>query len=171
MIKFTCISLLLILSCTKNTTISTDIGEGIEIYLTKIPMTNDYTINYSKINLDTLSLLETPLLLYDDIKTYEKSSHMLSLNISSEKLNVPITSVYGRMFVVTLNKVPIYCGFKWPLISSATCSYVFIVDPLEEVDGLESNQIQIQFTNPKFTDPRSDPRILDRLRKDGKLIE
>jgi hypothetical protein len=163
---------LLFLDCSKNSTVSGwDIGEGFEIYITKTPLSNDYSVDYSKLNLDTIALQDIPILRYDDLKSYEKSGHKLTLNISSDKLKVDNTGVYGRMFVVTIDKTAIYCGFKWPLTSSATCSYVSILDPYAEIDGLKSNEILIQYNNPNLADPRLDSRILDRLRKDGKLIE
>ncbi len=161
----------LFLNCTKNTTLkSWEIGEGIEIYLTKTPKTNDYSIDYINLKLDTIVLEGLPILRYNDIISYKKSSHTMTLNINSDEVDSGIKSVFGRMFIITVDKKPIYCGFMWPLTSSATCSHVYILEKLVGTDG-NKNEITINFTNPTDPDPRSDVRIIDRLKKDEKLTE
>jgi hypothetical protein len=161
----------LFFNCTKNATSkSWNIGEGVEIYLTKIPKTNDYSIDYINLKLDTIALEGLPIIRYNDIKSYKKSAHTITLNINSDEVNSDIKSVFGRMFIITVDKKPIYCGFMWPLTSSATCSHVFILEKLVGADG-NKNEITINFTNPSYPDPRSDVRIIDRLKKDEKLTE
>jgi hypothetical protein len=161
----------IVLGCTDTSSnLSTEIGEGIEIYLTKSAKANDYNIDYDKLRLDTFTLQDIPVLKYGDIIKYNPSSHTMTLRFSSDNLEVDIRSVYGSMFIVTLDKKPIYCGFFWPLISSATCSHVFILENWPDPDGKFSKKIIFNFSNISSQDPRNDARIIERLKKDGKLI-
>jgi hypothetical protein len=165
---FLIFSSILQLGCNK-TTNSAEIGEGMEIYLTKSPKTNDYSIDYNKLKIDTIELDPLPIIKYNEITSYSKASHTMKLSINTDEVKSDIKSVYGRMFILTLDKKPIYCGFMWPLVSSATCSHVFIFDKLVGPNG-EKNIMKIKFTNPTYFDPRSNSKLMSRLRDDNKLI-
>jgi hypothetical protein len=74
-------------------------------------------------------------------------------------------SVYGHMFIVTVDKERIYCGFFRPLLSSAMLDWV-IID--EAIDG-KSKNLPVYFINADpEKDPRADSRIVERLTKDRK---
>jgi hypothetical protein len=69
------IFIILSAGCSKNVQ-QTDwkIGEGIEFYLTEIPVSHSYLVDYSKLDLDLIPLEGTPLIRYNDIKNYFKKT-------------------------------------------------------------------------------------------------
>jgi hypothetical protein len=160
---------LLIVSCENTNDIKVGVGEEFEIYLSKTPYSYSLQKNYSTMNLDTVALLEDPILRYKDLSSYNTLSHKLTLAISHDSLKIGKAGVYGRMFVVTIDKKPIYCGFKWPVISSIPCNWVYIEEPYKELDNLKDNEIVISFNNQLYPDPRVDKRIIERLKKDRKI--
>jgi len=160
---------LLITSCEKdNNYNSFDLGEGFEIYMTVTPFTHDLEMDYSTVDFDTIVLSDTPILRYNDLKRYDTLNHKLTLGISHDSLKIGNASVYGQMFAVTIDKEPIYCGFKWPVISSIPCNWVFIEEPYYNLDSLDDKEIVIRFISQQYADPRLDNRIIDRLKEDGK---
>ncbi|MFH0761938.1 MAG: hypothetical protein V2A67_10590 [Bacteroidota bacterium] len=146
-----------------------DVGEGFEIYLTVTPYSDNLSIDYSQVDLDTFLLQDTPILRYNDLLKYDTITHTLTLGISHDSLEVGNASVYGRMFMVTVDSKPIYCGFKWPVYSSVAPNWVFIEEPFEALDSLNDNEIIIKFMSDELTDPRLDKRIVDKLKADGKI--
>jgi hypothetical protein len=146
-----------------------EIGEGFEIYLTEIPYSHNLYMDYSTIDFDTILISEKPILRYNDLLKYNKYTHKLTLKISHDSLKIGDAGVYGRMVVITIDKNPIYCGFKWPVVSSVPCNWVFIEEPYYELDNLNDNELIISFSSEHYTDPRLDNRIIDRLMHDGKI--
>ena len=161
---------LCLLSCQKeDTEVTVGIGHGIEIYLTETPYTAQLDTDYSTLDFDTILLSDMPILRYHDIKRYDTLTHIVTLRISHDRLNIGEAGVYGRMFVVTVDREPIYCGFKWPVISSVACNWVSIQEPFVELDQLRFNEIAISFISQGLADPRMDRRIINRLIADGKM--
>jgi len=160
---------LFMVSCTKQDDDKVEIGKGFEIYLTVKPYSHNFKKNYSILNFDTILLPDTPILFYKDLIKYDTANHKLTLDISNDSLKISESGIYGRMFVVTIDKKPIYCGFKWPVISSIPCGWVFIEEPYEILDNLNENEIVISFVSKKYSDPRLDKRIINRLESDGKI--
>ena len=158
---------LLLASCEKKT--DYEIGEGIEIYLTTAPYTFHYQIDYSAVDFDTVELHDTPMLRYNNILKYDTLINKMTLGISHDSLQLGDAGVYGRMFVVTVDKQPVYCGFKWRVISSVACNWIFIEEPYPELDGLYDDEIKILFGSNQKPDPRMDRRIIDRLKADEKI--
>jgi hypothetical protein len=159
--------LMAVVSCTKDN--KYDVGEGFEIYLTVTPYSDNLSIDYSKVDLDTFLLQDTPILRYNDLLRYDTLTHTLTLNVSHDSLDIGNAGVYGRMFMVTIDSEPIYCGFNWPVLSSVMCNWVFIEEPFAELDNLNDNEIVITFVSNEYADPRMDNRIINRLRADGKI--
>jgi hypothetical protein len=165
-----CLLSLLILageSCTKNN--NYEIGEGFEIYLTVTPYADNLYLDYSTVDFDTVQLEEIPILRYNDLVSYDTLTHKLTLEIPHDSLKIGDAGVYGRMFVVTVDSDPIYCGFKWPVFSSVMCNWVFIEQPFTDLDTLTDNEIVISYVSNEYPDPRLDKRIVDRLKADGKI--
>jgi hypothetical protein len=160
---------LFIISCKKNDEMRFEIGEGFEIYLTIKPFSHNLSMDYSKVDFDTILLYDTPILQYNDLINYDTIAHKLTLGINHDSLRIGDSGVYGRMFVVTIDKNPIYCGFKWPIISSVPCNWVFIEEPYRELDNLKDHEIVISFSSEEYPDPRNDKRIINRLLQDGKI--
>jgi len=159
---------LLITSCNNTNDINVGVGKGLEMYLTQIPYSTNPGSNYISMNLDTVALLAEPMLRYKDILSYDTLSHKFTLAISHDSLNIGATRMSGRMFIVTIDKKPIYCGFKWSVISSIPCNWVFIEEPYESLDHLKDNEIVMSFSN-QYPDPRNDKRIIDLLKMDKKI--
>ncbi len=160
---------LLACSCEKDNNSYYNIGEGIEIYRTQTPYYANLDQDYSQVDFDTILLENTPMLRYNHLLTYDTASHTLTLDISHDSLMIGDASLYGRMFVLTIDKEPVYCGFYWLLISSIPCPWVFIEEPYYELDGLADNEIRIQFNATRYSDPRLDSRLVERLKKDHKI--
>lgn len=161
---------LITVSCEKNNNDNkVEIGKGFEIYLTVEPYAHNLYQDYGNIDFDTVLLSDKPILRYNDLKTYDTIVHKLTLNISHDSLKIGAAGVYGQMFVVTIDKDPVYCGFKWPVISSVPCNWVYIEEPYQELDGLNDNELIISFSSEQYTDPRLDKRITDRLKADKKI--
>ncbi len=146
------------------------IGEGVEIYLAKNTNPFDYKIDYAEINLDTIQLQEVPIIRYNHIEKYVLTNHVAKLNVPAESINKFKPHVYGHMFVVTVNKQRVYCGFIFPSNSSAVPQWVMISEPMEAEK--KENKLAIHFIHQQQNlDPRSDNRIINRLRADGKLAK
>ncbi|MGD9993289.1 MAG: hypothetical protein AB7S69_08315 [Salinivirgaceae bacterium] len=156
-------------SCDKDNNSDFNLGEGIEIYRTQTPYYANLDQDYSQVDFDTILLENTPVLRYNHLLKYDTANHKLTLAVSHDSLKIGVATVYGRMFVLTIDKEPVYCGFYWPLISSIPCPWVFIVEPYYELDGLADNEIMIRFNSQHYSDPRLDSRLLERLKKDNKL--
>jgi hypothetical protein len=159
----------LLLACKKENDNKITTGQGFEIYLTTYPYAHSLNLNYGKVHLDTVALLPDPMLRYEDLLTYDTLTHILTLGKSHDLLNIGNAGVYGRMFVVSIDKEPIYCGFNWPVESSVPCNWVFIEEPYESLDSLKDNEIRISFNSNLYEDPRLDRRIVDRLIRDHKV--
>ena len=159
----------LILSCENNPENDFTLGEGFEMYLTEIPYSHNLYMDYGTIDFDTIVFSKTPILRYNDLIKYDTITHKLTLRISHDSLRIGDAGVYGRMFVVTIDKNPIYCGFKWPVISSVPCNWVYIEEPYIELDNLKDNELILSFSSESYADPRNDKRIVDRLMQDGKI--
>ena len=170
--KLTLITLicLIIISCEKSNDYNKfDLGTGIELYLTVKPYSHNLYKDYGLINFDTILLSDKPFLRYNDLIKYDTITHKLTLGISHDSLKIGDAGVYGRMFVVTIDKKPIYCGFKWPVYSSVPCNWIFIEEPYQSLDNLNDNEIVISFNSSVYKDPRLDKRIVERLKNDGKI--
>lgn len=146
-----------------------NVGSGFEIYLTLTPYSCELDKDYSTWNLDTVALFDAPILRNNDIVSYDTVTHKLTLNITNDSLKLSKSGVYGRMFVVTIDRKPIYCGFKWPAFSSVHCNWVFIPETLENSDQLTDKQVVISFNSAKSADPRLDKRIVNKLKLTKKL--
>ncbi|MCX7985344.1 MAG: hypothetical protein N2662_00195 [Bacteroidales bacterium] len=103
------------------------------------------------------------------MKSYDTISNKLTLNISHDSLKIGDAGIYGRMFVVTVDKEPIYCGFKWPVMSSIPCNWGYIEEPYYDLDGLNDNELVISFSSKQYKDPSHDKRIIDRVKADKKI--
>jgi hypothetical protein len=169
-LTFIALTMLLICSCEKhNETKNFAIGEGFELYLTVKPYIHNLYLDYSTVNFDTILLEDAPFLRYNDVLKYDTLSHKLTLGVNHDSLKIGEAGVYGRMFVATIDRKPIYCGFKWPVYSSVPCNWVFIEEPYQSLDHLNDNEIVISIRSGAANDPRLDRRIVNRLKADGKI--
>ena len=168
---------LLIISCDRNND-DMQLGAGFEIYKVDTTYFHYSNNDYSTLDLDTIALKDTPILRYEDLIKYDTCSHKLTIGISHDSLKITWSSNsdqnFGSMFMVTLDSEPIYCGWFVPGFWSNPCNWVHIEEPIYEFDSLEDNEVVISFRYEserwqKYPDPRLDPRIVERLAKDGKI--
>jgi len=164
---------LVLLSCSDKSNLDAIANSEFEIYLAKNLISYNSSIDYDKINLDTIGLNDMPFLTMSNIESYDTVNHIINLKKSKDNLDFPSPGVYGQMFVVVVDKAPVYCGFFWSIISSVPCNWIFIEDP-NELNGLTDNQIQISAGYPNFShfhgvDPRNNAKIFDVFSQNGKL--
>jgi len=129
------------------------------------------TIEAMAIDIQHITLEDEPVLTVDDIVSYSEEWHEIILLPRAyerfQALKVPVT---GRPFVVCVGNERIYAGAFWTPISSLLFDGVTIWQPL----GGDNRLIRIEFGYPSAgygtgEDPRSDERIMDALRRAGKL--
>jgi hypothetical protein len=150
-------------------------GGGIEFYLTNNTIsTNASYSSYVAIQVDTLSIENEPFITYDDILLYDSANYTYTLRFS--KYSESFSELYKEpnSFVISLDGEPIMYGYFWSLIRSQSCPCVYLLEPLENLNSDNSNEIKLYFGYPSAefamgNDPRNDPRLIERLKRDGKL--
>jgi len=156
-------------SCEKNSDVkSYPDGEGFEIYLPDSAYRYNAYTDYGNVDFDTILLQKTPAIRYNDVIKYDTLDHSITLGGFKNYSHI---GEPGHMFVVTMNKLPIYCGFfhsSGPIGSSPPAPIYgeFIWIPIH-------NKLYIGFESAWYaipqTDKRMDRRIIDRLIVDGKI--
>ena len=159
------------LSSTNPTTeiTTTTQNEGFAIYLTKgdIPPSQMEALSH-------IDITDKPVISLDDIVSYNSTNHKITLRTDAyNRLAGLHPGVYGKSFLVCVNKSPIYWGAFWTPISSQSFSGVTIEIPL--LSGQAAGTISINLGYPaqsfyRGEDPRNSPVIIDSLRQSGKLI-
>jgi hypothetical protein len=147
-------------------------GKGLYIYPIKVEYKSD--LSYQHFNIENTPIVESPIISYNDIISYDTTSHILKLIYSRDSLKSKIgrIGVYGKSFIVTLDSVKIYGGWFWTPISSIPCHWV-VIEPDCLFDSLKTNEIRIKLGYPtenyfKGVDPRNNRKIINRLIGDGK---
>jgi len=142
------------------------------IYSTELETTSDLT--YQNFDIETAPLIDGPVIFYDDIISYDTTTHIIQLTIERDSLKKRIgqIGVYGKPFLITLDAAKMYGGWFWTPISSVPCHWV-VIEPDCLFDTLATNEIRIKCGYPteehfKGVDPRNNKTIFARLVKDGK---
>jgi hypothetical protein len=145
-------------------------SEGFAIYLTQ----RDIPVSQME-PLSRVAIADTPLMSVADIVSYDRNTHEIELTPAAYErvmqLQVPTS---GKVFVVCVDKEPIYWGAFWTPISSQSFYGVVIMVPPILPGGNSGNVIQITRGYPSASfaqgdDPRSNPVILKSLEQAGKL--
>jgi hypothetical protein len=146
----------------------TSLDEGFAIYLTR----GDTSPNYISV-LSHVELTEQPIISLSDISQYNAATHEITLNANAferiSNLEIPVT---GKLFVVCVDKNPIYCGAFWTPISSISFNGVTIWKPLNLQDS-KVIKLELGYPSPLFydgDDPRNSPEIIKSLKQAGKLF-
>ena len=141
---------------------------GVAIYLPTQPMSGR---EIQQADLSTLALQPEPLIPASDIVAYSPSTHDLTLTRAAMQrlpgIRIPVN---GIGFVICVGKTPILAGAFWTAISSLSFDGLTIQVPMymnETRLHLYSGYPGLDDTLPN--DPRNDPRLLDALRRAGKL--
>ena len=160
LLVFILIILLAVFSCTQPK------GEGFAIYL----LTRDIPISEMPV-ISHLKLADKPIISLRDIVSYSKQTHEIELTGEAyrriSELEIPVS---GKVFVVSVDRRPIYWGAFWTPISSMSFEGVTIRKPLTSAQY--TIKLELGYPSSDFftgDDPRSNITILESLEQAGKL--
>jgi len=158
------IALLLLIAGCEQHKVNTESGSAVEFYLLDSYSTLE---NSSRIIESGATLNDSALIAYDEIITYNSNSH--EFRVAGEVIE---RLTFASAFAVTVDREIIYTGYIWAAYSSAIVDWI-IIDQVFIKDNLLQVQLGYPGTLPGITIPdrRNDPRILEVLRRDKKLIE
>ena len=143
-------------------------GEGFAIYLPKQEITTSEISSINQIELENV-----PIVSIEDIVSYNLPAHEIILTTEATErfleLSVPVN---GKVFVVCVDRQPIYWGAFWTPISSMSFDGVTILKPISS----NQNTIRIELGYPSGNffsgdDPRDDPKLIKSLEQAGKLLK
>ena len=123
----------------------------------------------------SVRISDSVIIYYDEILSYDAKTHIFTVTGDcADRLNdFEMNQIHGTPFAVTVNKNVIYTGYFWCGFSSTGVNWITI-DPLNYA-GKNQLRVSLGYPGPVYgdyiPDNRNDPRILDLLRKDGKLEE
>jgi len=154
-------------------------GEGFAIYL---PIED---IKASQVtSLSALHPSAGPLVSTKDIVSYSRDTHEIELRAQAYSrldgiVGMAKVPTWGKVFIVCVDRRPVYWGAFWPAYSSQSFDGIIIPTPLgitltPSGGTTVANSIQIGMGYPTGSfyqgeDPRSDPAIMKSLRDAGKL--
>lgn len=141
-----------------------EVGEVVEFYLIENYMTGMYD---ATIDEKGATLKDTVLIGYDEILWY--NSRTFSFKIADEALK---RLRHYDAFAVTVDREIIYTGYFWTSLSSRSVNWV-VVDLLMSKNSVISVELGYpgKIEGTEIRDRRNDPRILNVLKRDNKLIE
>ena len=158
------LSLLIMVSACDKEPINPNAGKNVEFYRLDNDMVGPHDMI---INVDSATLNDSVLIGYDDIISYNLKTYDFKVSEDAmERLNS------YEAFAVTVYKEVVYTGYFWTSISSRIVNTI-VIDLL----FTEGNTLHVQLGYPglmdgmTIPDMRNDPRIIDVLRRDKKLIE
>lgn len=143
------------------------IAQGFSIYLLDQSISPQQLATRSHLDLEAAPLLST-----DDIISYNKLTHEVTLTDTGyEKIHELSVPTDGIAFAVCVDGRPIYAGAFWVALSSASFDGV-VIDVFFVTEERPVMQLQLGYPGPSFfqgDDPRSDPRVMQALDQAGKL--
>jgi hypothetical protein len=123
------------------------------------------------VDINALSLDSVPIISPSDIIAYKLSDNTAILTARAAKnidsLHVPVS---GLSFVVAVAGARVYSGAFWTMYSSQSFDGTVIEVP--RLNARNQIKIKLGFPEEKFfsgTDMRQDPRIMEALKKAGKV--
>jgi hypothetical protein len=141
--------------------------KGFSIYLTR----QDTPVSAMPA-LSQVELADKPIISIDDIISYTKETHEIELTADAyERVTELEVPTWGRVFIVCVDRKPIYWGAFWVGWSSLSFDGVTIMLPSFSPDG-HLIQLELGYPVPGFysgEDPRSNPEIFQSLEQAGKL--
>jgi hypothetical protein len=150
--------------------------EGFAIYLPSREISHNelYKLISEKngLKIDKIKLKNEPLISDNDLIAYYLASHTLELSSAAAKR---IDELYtGILVLICVGKKPIYWAAIWSGILSAGFGGVVVIKPDPFTSNKDIIQIQCGYPSEEWfrgKDPRSDPEIIEALKKSGKLKE
>ena len=140
--------------------------EGFAIYLPArdIPVSEMSLVSH-------LELADRPLISLKDIVSYSQNTHEIELTAQAYQrlleLEVPTN---GKIFIVCVDRQPVYWGAFWAFYSSMSFNGVIIPTPLSP--DQHTIRLELGYPSENFysgEDPRSNPKIMQSLQQVGKL--
>ncbi len=147
-------------------------GEAFELYLVAdVQIAGPDLMNY---DLEELPLADAPILVTDDITSYNWEYHIINLTDEAWQKILSIFSVgmpmSGVPFVILSHGERIYAGSFWTPLSSLSFDGVVILQPFDPTSP--TLFITLGYPNAEVytgVDPRSDPRLESALEEAGVL--
>ena len=140
--------------------------EGFAIYL----LARDIPVSEMPI-VSNLELADRPIVSLGDIVSYSRNTHEIELTAQAcERLLELEVPTNGKVFVVCVDRQPVYWGAFWAVYSSMSFDGVTILTPLfpdRHTIGLELGYPSESFYSGE--DPRPNPEIMQSLQQAGKL--
>jgi hypothetical protein len=122
---------------------------------------------------NTLTTEDIPLIRYEDILSYDPEKHIFRISSDArEGLKGQEMDLHNRAFAVKADEELIYTGYFWASFSSSICPWLTI-DPIH---AAYTGELRVELGYPgwmeemRIPDRRNDRRVLDILRRDGKLV-
>ncbi|MFC1967859.1 hypothetical protein ACFLVX_00500 [Chloroflexota bacterium] len=143
-------------------------GEGFAIYLPAQDISTSEMSSASQMVLENI-----PIVSMEDVVSYNGQTHEIMLAAEATerllKLDVPVN---GKVFVVCVDRQPVYWGAFWTPISSMSFDGVTIFKPTSP----NVNTIKIELGYPSGSlfsgdDPRAESRVVKSLEQADKLIK
>lgn len=141
-------------------------GKGFAIYL----LAQDIPVSEMPI-VSHLDLADEPLVSLKDIVSYSRETHEIELTAQAYQrlleLEVPTN---GKVFVVCVDRQPVYWGAFWALYSSMSFDGVTILTPL--FPDRHTIRLELGYPSESFysgENPRPNPDIMQSLQQAGKL--
>ena len=162
------LSLVLLASACEVTELANDpalsAGSKVEFYLIQQQEIDSYQ---TSINEQAAKIQDSILISYEEIISYNPKTFNFEISPEARK-----RLQYYTPFAVTVDREIIYTGYFWTSLSSRSVDWV-VIDLL----FADENKLHVQLGYPglmdgiSIPDKRNDPRILEVLRRDNKLIE
>ncbi|MBN1609622.1 MAG: hypothetical protein JW940_23520 [Polyangiaceae bacterium] len=154
------------------------LGRGVEIYKVHGYEYTGGDLSYQSFDPQEVELEATPVVGDSEILSYDPGSHVFDLTFSLDELRTRVGSipVHGEPFVLTADAERILGGWFWTAISSVSCWTCITLEPDFPVEVRDQSKIELECGYPRTIerpspDPREDPRLIDRLKADGRLLE
>ncbi len=169
LVYITLLSIVLLLVTTAITGCASEKSRGLAVYLTRDDIEPERLQD-----IDLVALSDSPIIAAEDIVSYNAQTYEIKLSREAFEricnLEVPTS---GKSFVVCVDDEQIYRGAFWTAISSQAYAGITIMQPLVRQEPyiivLNAGYLSSGFYGGE--DFRNDSRILESLKKSGKLIE
>jgi hypothetical protein len=162
-LSFVILAFVIITSCKKD---KINPSDGVAFFLVK-----DSVIAASP-NISTLSL-GVPLIRYNDIVSYDSTTHILELTFPADSIFNKKNKIDGKAFILTVDNVRTYFGYIWSNKHSTIYQMkTFIcLTNAEQDPNLFHVYLSKGYPDKLRTvnDMRNDSKIIDRFKQDNKL--
>ncbi len=173
--------LLFTFSCKKNSSTSNDYPLaqntqnnndeiGLEFYFTSNEINFNQDFNLNDFDFATQQLEADPFITYNDIQYFDANENIFILNKTYQELGNGNISVYGKLFIATIDQEPVFYGFLWPPYSSVRCPSTFLTPSFDVCDNIAGKALKLYFdSNDSDIEGEVENKIIERLFTDNKI--